>query len=105
MQHYSAGFCACGTKEEAEHIASVLVEEKNAACVTLLNGAVSVYRWKGKIVKGREIILLIKTVQEKQSACIAAVQEHHSYENPEIIFVDISGGSEEYLAWLGTCLK
>ena len=86
--------------EEADRIGRGLVEQRLAACVTILPGARSIYRWKGQIEDAAETILLIKTSRELFEPLAAAIKSLHSYEVPELIAVPIVIGSEAYLNWL-----
>ena len=91
----------CGSEEEASRIARALVEERLAACVNILEAAVrSVYRWKGRVERAEERLLLVKTSRGRMKPLEAAVKRLHSYETPEIIALPIMEGSREYLAWL-----
>ena len=95
----------CGTAKEARRIARSLVEKRLAACVNLLTAPVeSVYRWKGKLETAKEITLLIKTTRARYVAVERAIRKLHSYEVPEIIAIPITGGSRDYLTWLGECV-
>ena len=89
-----------GSAKDASRLARTLVEERLAACVTLLPGAVSIYRWKGQVETADEVVLLIKTADEHLAALEKRLKELHSYETPEFLVVKVEGGSEEYLAWL-----
>lgn len=93
------------SKREAEKIARVLIHKKLAACVNILDGAVSLFRWKGKLEKAREAVLLIKTTRKRSKAVEAAIKKAHSYENPEVIGFDIREGSREYLKWVLSSVK
>jgi periplasmic divalent cation tolerance protein len=93
-----------GSDEEAHNIAELLVKEKKAACVNIVPGVNSLFRWKGKLDSARESLLLVKTRASLFSEIISLVKETHSYEVPEIIALPIIGGSEDYLEWLdGAC--
>jgi periplasmic divalent cation tolerance protein len=93
-----------GSDEEAQKIAKLLVNEKKAACVNIVLGVDSLFRWNGKIDSARESLLLVKTRASLLSEIISLVKEAHSYEVPEVIALPIIGGSEEYLKWLdGAC--
>lgn len=93
-----------GSEEEAHKIAKLLVKEKRAACVNIVPGVDSLFRWKGKIHSARESLLLVKTKASVFPEIISLVKEVHSYEVPEIIALPIIGGSEDYLQWLdGAC--
>jgi periplasmic divalent cation tolerance protein len=89
-----------GSMDEGERIARALVEERLAACVNLVPGVRSVYRWRGAVQSDSEVLLVIKTVRERFPALRARVRELHSYELPELVCVEPSGGEEEYLAWV-----
>lgn len=86
--------------EEGKKIAKILVENKLAACVNIIQEIYSLYRWKGKIVEDEEHLLLIKTTEEKMELLIQKIDEIHSYENAECIGFKIEKGSEKYLNWL-----
>jgi periplasmic divalent cation tolerance protein len=90
--------------EEAERIADSLVEQRLAACVNLLPGIKSVYRWQNAIEKAAEILLVIKTSTEKLPALETAVHELHPYDVPEFVIIDIESGSASYLRWLSESL-
>jgi periplasmic divalent cation tolerance protein len=93
-----------GSEEEAHKIASLLVNKRKAACVNIVPGVHSLFRWKGKVDSARESLLLIKTRASLLSGIISLVKEIHSYEVPEIVALPIVGGSEDYLKWLdGAC--
>jgi periplasmic divalent cation tolerance protein len=89
-----------GAREEAERIARALVERRLAACVNLIPNLTSIYRWQGAVESAQEVLLLIKTSQERLPALEAALREMHSYEVPEFIVLDIESGSRAYLDWL-----
>jgi len=84
----------------AEALATLLVEERLAACVNILAPARSVYRWEGRTEHAEEVPLLIKTTAERYAAVEVAIRRHHPYELPEIIAVPIAFGLPEYLAWV-----
>jgi periplasmic divalent cation tolerance protein len=93
-----------GSDEEAQKIARLLVNEKKAACVNIVPGVDSLFRWKGKIDSAHESLLFVKTRASLFPEIISLVKEAHSYEVPEVIALPIMGGGEEYLKWLdGAC--
>jgi periplasmic divalent cation tolerance protein len=94
-----------GSEEEAHKIAELLVDEKKAACVNIVPGVDSLFRWKGKIDSVRESLLLVKTRASLLSEIISLVKEVHSCQVPEIIALPIIGGSEEYLKWLDSACQ
>ncbi len=90
--------------EEAARLADMLVGAHLAACVQILPEMESVYRWKGKIERQAEILVIAKTVRSKFTEMEREVRALHTYETPEIIALPITGGSEPYLEWLLTSL-
>ncbi|MGO9515607.1 MAG: divalent-cation tolerance protein CutA [Candidatus Korobacteraceae bacterium] len=89
-----------GSKDGAEQLAGQLLERRLAACVNIVGPVRSVYRWKEKIEREEEHLLLIKTTMEHIAKLQAAFKELHPYELPECVELAIEGGSEAYLAWL-----
>ncbi len=90
---------------EAERIAKKIVGEKLAACVNVVPSISSTYRWKGKIERSRETLLLMKTSGEKLDKAIKRIKELHTYKVPEIIALPIERGLPEYLKWLKKSLR
>ena len=90
----------CGSEEQAATIARHLVEHHLAACVNILPGARSIYRWKGAIEDAGEWLLVIKTRRDRFASLRAAIAKLHSYEVPEVIALPVVDGSESYLSWL-----
>jgi periplasmic divalent cation tolerance protein len=89
-----------GTHEQAEQIAAALVENLEAACVNIVQGIRSIYRWEGKVCSEQECLLLIKSRAEKFEAIQARIKSLHSYSVPEIVGLPISMGDPAYLSWL-----
>jgi len=98
-------FITVGKKEEGARIARALVEERLAACVNILEGVSSVFRWKGKVEEGKECLLIVKSVDGLLDNLIKRVKELHSYATPEIISFKITGGSKEYLDWVASSVR
>lgn len=92
--------CTCPDLAIAQLIARALVDERFAACVQVVPGLVSVYRWQGEVRQDDELLLLIKTTRERWPALAARVRELHPYETPELLAFDAADGSADYLAWL-----
>jgi len=91
--------------DEAQRLARLLVERRLAACVNILPGVRSIYRWQGKVEDVEEAMLVIKTSRAQAGAVQAALREAHSYDLPEFLLLPIAGGGTEYMAWLRDSLK
>jgi len=89
----------CSNQEEAKKIARVLIEEKLAACVQL-NKIESIYSWKNKICESQEILLNIKTKKKLFGEIKSTILKLHSYDVPEIIEIDISNMSKNYIKFI-----
>jgi periplasmic divalent cation tolerance protein len=92
--------CTVPDRGSGEKIAEVLVEERLAACVNLLPGVVSIYRWEGEVKQEDEFLLLIKTNGARFEAVRAAITKLHPYATPEIIALQVAEGDRNYLTWL-----
>lgn len=86
--------------EEAKKIAKTLVEEKLAACVNILPGIRSIYRWEGEICDDPEALLIVKTRKSLFQKLDRRLHEIHPYDTPELISLPVEKGAEKYLAWL-----
>jgi periplasmic divalent cation tolerance protein len=93
-------FCTVPDAEVGRRIAAQLVEYRLAACVNLLPGIESVYRWEGEVQSDSEVLLLIKARASDYPEMEAAILALHPYELPEIIAVPLSGGLPAYLDWV-----
>jgi periplasmic divalent cation tolerance protein len=91
--------------EEAARLGRTLVEERLAACATMIPGAQSIYRWKGEVESATETLLLIKTGLEQLAALEARLHELHSYQVPEFLVLKIDAVSQPYLDWLQASLR
>ena len=91
--------CTFPDVEQARAIAAELVERRLAACVNLLPGVESIYRWEGKVERAGEVLAVIKTTRYPELE--AAVKELHPYEVPEILALPVAAGLAGYLEWLG----
>lgn len=91
--------CAC-PPDAADRLAGALVEARLAACVSVLPGIRSTYRWQGAIEQADETLLLIKTGADRVPALVDRIRELHPYELPEVIVVEAAGGLPAYLAWV-----
>ncbi|MGI8744483.1 MAG: divalent-cation tolerance protein CutA [Bryobacteraceae bacterium] len=93
-------FSACSSQHEAEKIAGMLVEKRLAACVNLISGVQSIYRWRGAVERSKEIMLLIKSTRELLPQLQSEISKMHSYEVPEALAVPVVDGMESYLEWM-----
>ena len=85
----------------ARRLADALVGERLAACVTALPGARSTYRWKGKVERAREVVLMIKTRASLAKRVERRVRDLHPYDVPEILALPVAAGEARYLRWIG----
>ena len=97
---YVVVLTTAGTDEQAASLARELVVRRLAACVNIVHGACSVFRWDGRVQEDREALLVIKTRAALADRVGQAITELHSYEVPEVVVLPILGGSEAYLSWL-----
>ena len=88
------------TAAEAETIARRLVDDRLAACVNVVTGVKSFYRWKGKIEKSPEWLLVIKSSRGRFEQLRAALEKLHSYDVPEVIALPVVEGTKNYLHWM-----
>lgn len=87
-------------QDSARKLARQLVETRLAACVNVMSPCLSIYRWQDKLNEDGEIPVIIKTRAENYERLEAFVREHHPYELPELVALDITHGLPGYLAWL-----
>ncbi len=91
-------------RKEANKIATALVDEKLAACVSAFPEITSRYRWKGAVETSREVLILIKTMASNYKRVERRILQLHSYEVPEILAIPIRAGNPAYLKWLRDCV-
>ena len=93
-------YITCPKKKEAHKIASFLVKKKLVACANIINNVDSVFAWKGKVIKAKEILIVGKTMNKNVQKIIKNVKKLHSYEVPCVIFFDIKNGNTDFLKWI-----
>ncbi len=93
-------YCSVPSQEIASTIAQTVVQEELAACVTVLPGLTSVYRWQGAVESASELLLLIKTREALFEALRARIVSLHPYDVPEVIATRISEGHAPFLEWI-----
>jgi periplasmic divalent cation tolerance protein len=89
-----------GAEFDARPLARELVEQRLAACVNIVSGVTSIYRWQGGVEEEGEQILVIKTVDANVDSLRDALLVQHPYDVPEFIVLPIASTSEAYGAWL-----
>jgi periplasmic divalent cation tolerance protein len=94
-------YMTASSAEEAAHLAEALVGERLAACVNVIDGMTSWYRWNGGIANDREIVMIAKTTTGLVDALTARVKALHSYEVPCVVAIPISAGNPDFLRWIG----
>ncbi len=88
------------SEESAHRIAAALVEAREAACVSILPGVRSIYRWQGKVCDEGELLLLIKTVAGLFEAVRTRIRQLHPYQAPEVVALPMTAGDPDYMRWL-----
>lgn len=100
QQRHQIVYCTCPDLAAAQTIADSLVDEGLAACVSILPGVHSTYRWQGQRESAQEVLLMIKTTTAAYQQLETRVLRLHPYELPELIAVPITQGLAAYLAWI-----
>lgn len=103
MQKSIAKFCVgmiTSPMGKAESIAQALLKDKLVACVNIVPQVKSMYWWEDKICTDDEALLILKTQIELKSQVVDCVKKNHEYQIPEVIFMDIVDGNEDYLDWI-----
>ena len=93
-------FCTCPDEKTARALAAGLLEEKLAACVNVLPGIRSIYRWQDEVKDDSEVLMVVKTTQPNLERLTQWLEHHHPYDLPEVIALPVSGGSPGYLDWV-----
>src|SRR5436309_12044308 len=89
-----------GSDEQADRIARGLVEAELAACVNVVSGARSTYRWQGDVTRDTEFVLFVKTTADRFTAVREKIRELHSYELPEVIALPVVDADAAILDWI-----
>jgi periplasmic divalent cation tolerance protein len=92
--------CTAPNEETAERLARALLDAHCVACVNILPGVRSIYRWQGAVEDSREVQLLIKTRRERFDEVKRVIRAVHPFDVPEIIALPVMAGSADYLAWI-----
>ncbi len=94
-------YMTAGSLEEARRIGRELIESRLAACVNILPGMQSVYRWEGKIEEAAEVVVIAKTTAPRVAALAERVKSLHSYDCPCVVSLKVDGGHQPFLDWIG----
>lgn len=92
--------CTTPNREESQRLATLLVEQKLAACVNIVDSAQSLFFWEGKTENETESLLIIKTSESAYETLESTLIKAHPYDVPEIIALPIARGSKAYLQWI-----
>lgn len=93
-------FITTPSEESADKISRNLLDEKLAACASIIHGVRSLFWWEGKIDEANECLVICKTRQSLVERLTESVRKHHEYKVPEIIALPIIGGNWDYLKWI-----
>lgn len=93
-------YITAADRSQALAIGRALVQERLVACVNLLDGVTSIYRWDGAIQEEPETVLIAKTMSEKVDSVTARVLELHDYDCPCVVSIDIEAGNPAFLRWI-----
>ena len=105
MDKYIIIFSTVPTKDAGNEIADKLIGEELAACVNIIPGIESIYKWKGDICRESELLLVIKSRESLFDSIKEKILSMHPYELPEVVSFQISDGHDQYLKWIDECTK
>ncbi|MEN5060293.1 divalent-cation tolerance protein CutA [Luteimonas sp. TWI1416] len=91
---------SCPDEASAQRIARTLVDARLAACVSLVPGVTSIYRWQGRVQTDAEVLLVIKTTADRLEALTERLRALHPYDVPELVALPVAGGLADYLHWV-----
>jgi periplasmic divalent cation tolerance protein len=98
---YRIVLVTCASISEARRLGRSVVQKRLAACANILSRVESIYRWKGKVERAKEVLVIMKTSAQRVKELEREVKRTHSYEVPEFIVLPVVAGSREYLQWVG----
>lgn len=97
---HSTAFITTPTIEVAKNLAKSLIDQQLAACINIVPGIVSIYKWEGEVTEDKEALMIIKTRTSKIDDISQFIRHHHPYTVAEVISLPIEGGNPPYLKWL-----
>ena len=86
--------------DEAKNIAKILIEKKIAACINIVPKIISIYEWDNTLQNDEKALMIIKTSDKMAETVKKTILKIHSYTLPEIIFIDIKDGHQDYINWI-----
>ena len=98
-------YMTAGSMDEARRLGEVLVAERLAACVNLIDGMTSIYRWQGEVQRETETVLIAKTTEGQVAALTERVRALHSYDCPCVVSLPIESGNPAFLRWISDQVK
>lgn len=93
------------TKDEANKVIRVLLEEKQIVCANIIENISSLFWWNGKIEEEKEVLVIMKSTRIHFEKLSKRIMELHSYDIPEILSIPIENGSSSYLDWMKSLLN
>ena len=100
MSNYKLLYTTCRSLKEAKKIGDILVKKKLAACTNIISSVNSIFLWKNKTARSKEVILIGKTQKKNMNEIMRTIKQNHSYECPAILFFNIDYGSKDFLKWI-----
>jgi periplasmic divalent cation tolerance protein len=97
---YVIAYVTTKTPEQAKKIGEAVVRERLAACANIISSIQSIYWWKGKMERGKESVLLLKTRKPLAARLVKRVKELHSYEVPCVDIIPVTDGNKDYFRWI-----
>ena len=97
---YCVVITTLSSMEDAQSLVRRLVKDRLVACGTIVENAISIYEWQGKLEETPEVMVLLKTRQDLWEQLLSVVHKLHPYDVPELLAIPVDGGLPAYLAWL-----
>ena len=84
----------------AAQIANVLIDARLAACVNMIPGMVSVYRWQGEVARDDEVVIIVKTRQDLAESVVGKIKSNHPYDTPSVMVLPVTAGNPDFFSWV-----
>ena len=98
-------YTTISTEDEAQALASTLLQKGLVGCVNILPNITSLYQWKGELTEEQELTLILKTTEEKAEEAFAEIEKIHPYTTPAIFVLDVEKVSGAYHSWIKESCK